>query len=249
MAIPCVGAVIADASGRLVLVQRAHAPHAGLWSLPGGRVEPGETHEQAVVREVAEETGLQVRVLRRIGRVALGDYDVVDFACEVVGGILGAASDAADAVIADPRTLDCTPRLVETLVGWGVLSGAYTAPAEHGQPGGRVRAVAAVVILAALPLLLVTIPASMVGDSCRPGGAALACSAAAGWLPGLTLVVGLAAPALALAGALAGRRWGGQRFGGHRLGSQRFGGQRLVTAAGTVTAVTWVCALAVLESA
>jgi len=212
-------------------------------------VEPGETHEQAVVREVAEETGLQVRVLRRIGRVALGDYDVVDFACEVVGGILGAASDAADAVIADPRTLDCTPRLVETLVGWGVLSGAYTAPAEHGQPGGRVRAVAAVVILAALPLLLVTIPASMVGDSCRPGGAALACSAAAGWLPGLTLVVGLAAPALALAGALAGRRWGGQRFGGHRLGSQRFGGQRLVTAAGTVTAVTWVCALAVLESA
>ncbi len=119
--VPCVGAVISDAEGRLVLVRRRHPPHAGLWSLPGGRVETGETREQAVVREVAEETGLHVQVERRVGRVTIGDYDVVDFACRVVDGSLAAGSDATEAAVADPRTLDCTPGLVEILVGWGVL--------------------------------------------------------------------------------------------------------------------------------
>src|SRR4051812_35800604 len=51
--VPCVGAVVTDAEGRLLLVQRANEPGRGLWSIPGGRVEPGETARQAVVREVA----------------------------------------------------------------------------------------------------------------------------------------------------------------------------------------------------
>ena len=40
--IPCVGAVIKDADGRLLLIKRGHEPAAGLWSIPGGRIEPGE---------------------------------------------------------------------------------------------------------------------------------------------------------------------------------------------------------------
>jgi ADP-ribose pyrophosphatase YjhB (NUDIX family) len=54
----CVGAVTLSA-GRLLLVQRATAPGRGLWSLPGGRVERGETLAEACVRELYEETGVE----------------------------------------------------------------------------------------------------------------------------------------------------------------------------------------------
>ena len=59
--VPCVGAVVHDAAGRLLLVRRGRDPHRGRWSLPGGRVEAGESPEQAIEREVREETGLTVR--------------------------------------------------------------------------------------------------------------------------------------------------------------------------------------------
>src|SRR3984893_18474961 len=55
--IPCVGAVIKDDQGRRLLIKRGHEPGAGLWSLPGGRIEPGETDAEGLVREMREETG------------------------------------------------------------------------------------------------------------------------------------------------------------------------------------------------
>jgi ADP-ribose pyrophosphatase YjhB (NUDIX family) len=98
--VSCVGAIVHDRGHRLLLIRRAHEPGRGLWSLPGGRVEPGETEHEAVVREIAEETGLTVRVLRLAGRVrrpAPGGrvYDIGDYLCEV------AESDAADATDSD----------------------------------------------------------------------------------------------------------------------------------------------------
>src|SRR3954466_12295448 len=75
--VPCVGAVVRDAAGRLLLVRRGHAPGRGLWSLPGGRVEPGESVEQAVAREVREETGLTVRAGAPVGRVTILGVGVV----------------------------------------------------------------------------------------------------------------------------------------------------------------------------
>src|SRR3954463_6150734 len=100
--VPCVGAVVHDAAGRLLLIRRGHEPSRGLWSLPGGRIEAGETAEQAVVREVREETGLEVRVGEPVGHVLIPAgavvYDVVDFACTLVEpGAAPVAGDDPDA--------------------------------------------------------------------------------------------------------------------------------------------------------
>jgi 8-oxo-dGTP diphosphatase len=128
--VPCVGAVVHDAAGRLLLIRRGHAPHAGLWSLPGGRVEAGESPETAIEREVREETGLQVRAGAAVGRIRIpgGEvvYDVVDFACSLIDSEQQpvAGDDAAEVVFADATAFDqlaCTPLLAETLSGWGVL--------------------------------------------------------------------------------------------------------------------------------
>jgi 8-oxo-dGTP diphosphatase len=128
--VPCVGAVVQDAAGRLLLIQRGQEPSRGLWSLPGGRVEAGETMEQAVEREVLEETGLRVRAGALVGRVSIpGDgvvYDVLDLLCTLTDTEARpvAGDDAADVVFADAVTLarlPCTPLLLETLRDWGVL--------------------------------------------------------------------------------------------------------------------------------
>src|ERR1700734_1979742 len=100
--IPCVGAVIKDDQGRLLLIKRGHEPGAGLWSLPGGRIEPGETDAQALVREMREETGLLVEAGALIGTVRrpAGDgdvFDIADYAATVTGGLLRAGDDAAEA--------------------------------------------------------------------------------------------------------------------------------------------------------
>ena len=96
--VPCAGAVIRDDVGRLLLVRRGHPPAAGLWSLPGGRIEPGESPAAAAAREVLEETGLVVRIGRLLQTVDIWDgvYRVHDFAAVVVGGQLRPGDDAAE---------------------------------------------------------------------------------------------------------------------------------------------------------
>ena len=127
--IPCVGAVIKDDPGRLLLIKRGHAPGAGLWSLPGGRIEPGETDAEALVREIREETGLAVEAGHLLGTVRRpardGDvFDIRDYTATVTGGTLQPGDDAADARWADAielKSLPITEGLTETLASWGVL--------------------------------------------------------------------------------------------------------------------------------
>jgi 8-oxo-dGTP diphosphatase len=103
--IRCVGAVVHDAAGRLLLIRRGTEPGRGLWSLPGGRVETGETDETAVERELREETGLEVRPGELVGSVrrpaSAGVYEIFDYACAVLGSTLRPGDDAMDVAWVD----------------------------------------------------------------------------------------------------------------------------------------------------
>jgi 8-oxo-dGTP diphosphatase len=101
-----VGAVILDGD-RVLLVQRGQEPLKGEWSLPGGAVEIGETLEEALTREVREETSLDVvvgpvvevfdSIRRDAGGRAEYHYVIIDYACRVRGGTPSAAQRGTDA--------------------------------------------------------------------------------------------------------------------------------------------------------
>jgi 8-oxo-dGTP diphosphatase len=131
--VDCVGGIVLDPDGRLLLVLRGRAPSAGTWSIPGGRVEAGESDAEATAREVLEETGVRVDVGRLVGAVERdapnGDvYVIRDFLCRPVSGIgpsaVRAGDDAADAAwytVEGIRALETAPGLVAALEEWGVL--------------------------------------------------------------------------------------------------------------------------------
>jgi 8-oxo-dGTP diphosphatase len=126
--IRCVGGLAYDARGRLLLIRRRNDPGSGQWSLPGGRVEPGETDKEAVVRELSEETGLDVIPGTLVGSATRGPYEIFDYECEVTGGVLTAGDDASDARwsdAADLKALEADGELVDllyvTLRDWKAL--------------------------------------------------------------------------------------------------------------------------------
>lgn len=108
-----VGAFVFDRDGRALLVERGQPPGVGLWTIPGGRLEPGETLVQGVAREVREETGLVVEVgtlacvIERMG----DDYHfvILDYFARVIGGELCAATDACAAKFVDADELARLP--------------------------------------------------------------------------------------------------------------------------------------------
>ena len=126
--VECAGAVVRDAAGRLLLVRRGREPALGRWSLPGGRIEPGETAADAAAREVLEETGLEVEVGELLTTVDLAgsNFRVHDFAATVVGGDLRAGDDATDVRwYADDEvvTLQLSPGLLDELRRLGAIPG------------------------------------------------------------------------------------------------------------------------------
>ena len=138
------GVVIAN--GRALLVRRGGPPLEGDWSIPGGVLEIGETLVEAVRRELAEETGIEVRVLdlievfERISLDADGrakyHYVVLDYLCEAMGGNARAGSDvtavawATDSELAQYSLAPAAMRVIEK---------AFESSREHdgGSDGGR----------------------------------------------------------------------------------------------------------------
>lgn len=112
-----VGALV-FADQQVLLVERGKPPLEGFWSLPGGLVETGERLEDAVAREVFEETGLRVcadsvaaifeRIMPETGEPGRAEYHyvLVDFYCSVLGGELRAGDDSRRAVWFDLSALD-----------------------------------------------------------------------------------------------------------------------------------------------
>lgn len=101
--------------GEVLLVRRAHAPDAGKWGFPGGKIEPGEAAPAAAVREVAEETGVIARPLHVLTAVDAFDRDergqlrahfvLVAVLCEWLSGTPRGADDALDAAWFDLASL------------------------------------------------------------------------------------------------------------------------------------------------
>lgn len=126
-----VGGIVHDEKGRLLLIRRGNEPARGRWTLPGGRVEAGETDAAAVARELREETGLSVLPGALLGTVRRGRYEIFDYACTMRGGTLLPGDDAEDARWVDAEAfaeLDragvLTDGLADILRSWDALPSA-----------------------------------------------------------------------------------------------------------------------------
>ena len=81
-----VAAIIEDEHGNYLACKRApHKQAAGKWEFPGGKPEDGESLENALVREIDEELGVQIKVLRQFDRTTTGEIDLVCFVAELTG--------------------------------------------------------------------------------------------------------------------------------------------------------------------
>lgn len=119
-----VGAVVIR-DGKILLVKRGVAPSKGLWAIPGGTLDLGETLQQAAEREILEETGITIRAREPIyafdyferaegGRVRF-HFVIVDVAADYISGDAKGADDALDARWLAAADLDCLPVSESTL--------------------------------------------------------------------------------------------------------------------------------------
>jgi 8-oxo-dGTP diphosphatase len=120
-----VGAVVFNATNDILLIKRGKAPHYGRWMVPGGTLEWGETLEAAAVREVREETGIDIEIeafVEIIEALTPGPegfhYVIMDYAARAVSGVLSAGSDALEAAwipVEQLGDLDLTEDLVRVI--------------------------------------------------------------------------------------------------------------------------------------
>ena len=124
----CIGAFVVD-DGRILMIRRGTEPEAGRWSVPGGRLELGETMADGVEREVFEETGVAVRCgalatlverFHDIGHVVIADFhaEAVDGSAVPVAG--DDASEAAWVPVGELGSLDLVSGLFDVLLAQGI---------------------------------------------------------------------------------------------------------------------------------
>jgi ADP-ribose pyrophosphatase YjhB (NUDIX family) len=106
--LPNAASVAIVREGKVLLIKRAYAPYQHLWTLPGGRMEAGETIEQCAIREIAEEVGLVIRNPRPVMVQALGrdgTFRLAVFATRDFTGQVRASDEVADHKWLDPAAL------------------------------------------------------------------------------------------------------------------------------------------------
>lgn len=106
--LPNAASVAIVRESKVLLIKRAFAPYQNLWTLPGGRIEPGETIEQCAIREVQEELNITVRNPRPVMVQALGQdgtFKLAVFATRDFSGVLRASDEVADHKWMDPLAL------------------------------------------------------------------------------------------------------------------------------------------------
>jgi ADP-ribose pyrophosphatase YjhB (NUDIX family) len=140
--VEAVGAVVLRADGHVLVIRRGKPPSKGAWTLPGGHVEPGETREAAVEREVREETGLEVRAVLEVAVVPIDRegfaYAIHEYLCvprrdEMPFVTLTPGDDADDARWVDTGDLARLGVSAEAreVVAWAI--------ARRTRPRGRLR--------------------------------------------------------------------------------------------------------------
>ncbi len=116
--------------GRILMIKRAKEPNKGKWSIPGGRIELGESIHEAVKREVSEECNIEIEITRLLevadniirdeaGRVRY-HYVLIDFFARYKGGEIKAQSDAEDyrwVTLEELPEMDMSPQLRSILLG------------------------------------------------------------------------------------------------------------------------------------
>jgi len=114
---------------RVLLVRRARPPAQGLWTLPGGRLEAGETAEQCAAREIGEELGLRVGRLRPVTQLSVGEarrFLLQVFATETFAGEVTPSDEIADwrwVPAHAPAGLATTPGLGDVLARAMAIAG------------------------------------------------------------------------------------------------------------------------------
>jgi 8-oxo-dGTP diphosphatase len=111
--IPSVGILI-EKDGGIVLIERAHDPHEGSWTLPSGYVEADESAEEAAIREAEEETGLKVKIMELAGVNSFPEGPPVSgimlfYRARPIGGELRAGDDARSARVFMPEEIPRVP--------------------------------------------------------------------------------------------------------------------------------------------
>lgn len=120
---PVVATGVAIVEGdEILLIKRANQPHQGLWAVPGGKVDRGETLAEAASREAKEETGLLVKLdeVIWVGESIDDDHHLIliDFLGQAVGGELAPSGDAVEArwfIIEEAFELEMPPTMYELL--------------------------------------------------------------------------------------------------------------------------------------
>ncbi|MDY6924296.1 MAG: NUDIX hydrolase [Pseudomonadota bacterium] len=117
--VPCVG-VVCLRGDEVLLIRRGRPPMQGQWSLPGGRIEPGERAVDAALRELREETGVEARITGLLDVVdgifpeAGRHYVLIDYVARWVSGEPVAGDDAVEARFAGPDEVAALARWDET---------------------------------------------------------------------------------------------------------------------------------------